>query len=82
VETEDIDIDDLRNNTVYAGFDESSDTIRMFWDVVRSFAPDQKSKLLKFVTSRYVRILNVRDYYRLTNDHLAVREDLCSDSRN
>ena len=48
-----IDLDDLRLNTVYGGWegDEANDTIRDFWSVVESFDKDDRGKLVKFVTS-------------------------------
>ncbi|CCG83316.1 E3 ubiquitin-protein ligase UPL6 [Taphrina deformans PYCC 5710] len=46
-----IDIDDLRRNTVYGGFDEQDPAVRIFWDVVREFDNEERRKLVKFVTS-------------------------------
>jgi ubiquitin-protein ligase E3 C len=48
-----IDLRDLRDNTVYGGWDgdEANDTIRDFWDVVEGFDKDERSRLVKFVTS-------------------------------
>ncbi|KAM0751833.1 HECT-domain-containing protein [Meredithblackwellia eburnea MCA 4105] len=48
-----IDIEDLKANTVYGGWDgdEANDTIRNFWSVVERFDKDDRSKLVKFVTS-------------------------------
>ncbi|KAK4056483.1 ubiquitin-protein ligase (E3) [Microbotryomycetes sp. JL221] len=50
---QDIDLDDLRSSTVYGGWDgeEANDTIRMFWKVVNEFNAEQRTKLIKFVTS-------------------------------
>ncbi|KAG6693556.1 hypothetical protein I3842_09G006200 [Carya illinoinensis] len=48
----DIDVDDLRNNTRYTGgFSEGSRTIKIFWEVIRDFEPEERCMLLKFVTS-------------------------------
>jgi len=48
----DVDIDDLRDNTVYGGvYDEQEETIAAFWSVVKGFTPEQRRKLLLFVTS-------------------------------
>ncbi|KAL4371494.1 hypothetical protein HN51_015998 [Arachis hypogaea] len=48
----DIDIDDLKNNTRYTGgYNERSKTIKIFWEVVKGFKPDERCMLLKFVTS-------------------------------
>ncbi|KJE88758.1 ubiquitin protein ligase [Capsaspora owczarzaki ATCC 30864] len=47
-----VDIEDLRENTVYQGsYSQTHPTILMFWDVVRSFDHVQRRDLLKFVTS-------------------------------
>ncbi|KAH8928415.1 HECT-domain-containing protein [Atractiella rhizophila] len=54
VEGEEIDVDDLRNNTVYSGadgFDEAHETVRLFWSVVKRFSNEEKKNLIKFVTS-------------------------------
>ncbi|KAF7818710.1 E3 ubiquitin-protein ligase UPL7 [Senna tora] len=48
----DIDIDDLKNNTRYTGgYNEGSRTIKIFWEVVKDFEPEERCMLLKFVTS-------------------------------
>uniref|UniRef100_A0A2P2L6X6 HECT-type E3 ubiquitin transferase n=1 Tax=Rhizophora mucronata TaxID=61149 RepID=A0A2P2L6X6_RHIMU len=48
----DIDVDDLRNNTRYTGgYSEGSRTIKLFWEVIKGFTPNERCKLLKFVTS-------------------------------
>ncbi|KAH8832744.1 HECT-domain-containing protein [Flagelloscypha sp. PMI_526] len=47
-----VDIDDLRNNTVYGGlYDDQHETIVAFWNVVESFDQEKRSQLLRFVTS-------------------------------
>ncbi|RUS24863.1 hypothetical protein BC938DRAFT_472979 [Jimgerdemannia flammicorona] len=46
-----IDIDDLRANTVYSGFNETDPTIQNFWWVVSHMDNDQKRNFVKFVTS-------------------------------
>ncbi|KAG9291049.1 hypothetical protein G9A89_012921 [Geosiphon pyriformis] len=46
-----IDIDDLRVNTVYAGYEDNDFVIQNFWAVVKSFSEEQKQKFVKFVTS-------------------------------
>jgi len=45
----DIDIDDLRRNSVSHGLSEATE--RAFWEVVRGFDPSEKRALVKFVTS-------------------------------
>ncbi|KAJ9181481.1 hypothetical protein P3X46_009608 [Hevea brasiliensis] len=48
----DIDVDDLRNNTRYTGgYSEGSWTIKLFWEVIKGFEPNERCMLLKFVTS-------------------------------
>ncbi|KAK7041620.1 ubiquitin-protein ligase (E3) [Paramarasmius palmivorus] len=47
-----IDIADLRAHTNYGGlYDDREPTIEAFWDVVKEFDQEQRSKLLRFVTS-------------------------------
>ncbi|KAG5556744.1 hypothetical protein RHGRI_007120 [Rhododendron griersonianum] len=48
----DIDVDDLRSNTKYTGgYTEGSRTIKIFWEVISGFEPNERCMLLKFVTS-------------------------------
>uniref|UniRef100_A0A7N0UAZ7 HECT-type E3 ubiquitin transferase n=1 Tax=Kalanchoe fedtschenkoi TaxID=63787 RepID=A0A7N0UAZ7_KALFE len=48
----DIDVDDLKKNTRYSGgYTEGSRTIKLFWEVLTGFEPQQRCMLLKFVTS-------------------------------
>ncbi|KAG4305045.1 hypothetical protein PORY_001720 [Pneumocystis oryctolagi] len=46
-----IDIDDLRNNSVYGGFKYDDPVIELFWSVVYEFSDLERRLLLKFVTS-------------------------------
>lgn len=47
-----VNIEDLKNNTNYAGGYSADDPfIKLFWIVVHDFTDEQKTKLLKFVTS-------------------------------
>ena len=52
-----IDVDDLRRNTLYGGVYTIGDdqrehpTVRMFWDVMHKMSNDERKKVLKFVTS-------------------------------
>ncbi len=46
----DIDVDDWRNNTEYHNYQTSSSQIQWLWRAVRSFDPEEKAKLLQFVT--------------------------------
>lgn len=48
----DFDVDDLRSNTRYTGgYSEGSRTVKLFWEVIRGFTPNERCMLLKFVTS-------------------------------
>lgn len=47
-----IDVEDLKNNTVYTGgYGLEDPTIIAFWNVVSSFSDEERSQLIKFVTS-------------------------------
>lgn len=47
-----VDIEDLRQNTVYGGlYDDDHPTIKLFWDVMEEFDGEQRGRVLKFVTS-------------------------------
>jgi len=47
-----VDIEDLKKHTNYVGGYSSEDpAIDLFWTVVNDFTDEQKTKLLKFVTS-------------------------------
>lgn len=52
-----IDVEDLRNNTMYGGVYQIGDdgkeheTIRLFWRVMRELDDEQRRKVLRFVTS-------------------------------
>ncbi|VVC25277.1 Hypothetical protein CINCED_3A008949 [Cinara cedri] len=47
-----VDLEDLKNHTNYAGGYSADDpSIDLFWTVVNDFTDEQKTKLLKFVTS-------------------------------
>jgi len=46
----DIDIDDLRRNTVYHGFRESDPYIQEFWSLLRHSSNQDKENFLLFVT--------------------------------
>lgn len=56
-DSSEIDIDDLRRNTVYSGLyvigddDEEHPTIKLFWKVMASFTDSQKRDVLKYVSS-------------------------------
>lgn len=45
-----IDIDDLRANTEYAGYTAASQTIQWFWQVVRELNKQELALLVQFVT--------------------------------
>lgn len=47
-----VDIEDLKRHTNYVGGYSADDpAITLFWSVVHDFTDEQKTKLLKFVTS-------------------------------
>eukprot|EP00049_Salpingoeca_infusionum_P010474 m.180003 g.180003 ORF g.180003 m.180003 type:complete len:510 (+) comp14651_c3_seq1:981-2510(+) len=45
-----VDIEDLRANTEYRSYSSSSPQIQWFWRAVRSFEPEERVKLVQFVT--------------------------------
>jgi len=42
---------DLKDNTLYRGYNNSDNVIKYFWEVVEEFNSEYKSRLLMFVTS-------------------------------
>jgi ubiquitin-protein ligase E3 C len=56
-DSSEIDISDLRANTIYSGLyvvgddEEEHPTIKIFWDVLREMEDQDRKKVLKFVTS-------------------------------
>ncbi|RKK80022.1 hypothetical protein BFJ69_g4542 [Fusarium oxysporum] len=56
-DSSEIDIEDLRNHTIYSGLyqigddGEEHETIKLFWKVMRSFTDDQRRAVLKYVSS-------------------------------
>lgn len=56
-DSSEIDVEDLRRNTIYSGLYEIGDdgqehpTIQMFWEVMRSMEDSQRRDVLKYVTS-------------------------------
>ena len=53
----DIDVDDLRMNTLYGGVytigddKEEHRTVKLFWEAMKSMRNEERQKVLKFVTS-------------------------------
>lgn len=45
-----IDVDDLRRNTVYHGFNDRDPFIEEFWLIIKSYSPEEREKFLSFVT--------------------------------
>ena len=45
-----IDVDDWKKHTDYRGYTESDEVIQFFWQTVRSWDSEQKSRLLQFTT--------------------------------
>lgn len=56
-DSSEIDVTDLQKNTIYGGVytigddGEEHPSVRLFWDVMRSFSDADRRKVLKFVTS-------------------------------
>ncbi|KAF5026121.1 hypothetical protein F66182_1769 [Fusarium sp. NRRL 66182] len=56
-DSSEIDIDNLRHNTIYSGLyeigddGEEHDTIKLFWKVMRGFTDAQRRDVLKYITS-------------------------------
>ncbi|KAI0386687.1 HECT-domain-containing protein [Hypomontagnella monticulosa] len=46
----DIDVDDWKKHTDYRGYTESDEVIQFFWQTVRTWDGEQKSRLLQFTT--------------------------------
>ncbi|RZC63781.1 hypothetical protein C5167_025526 [Papaver somniferum] len=47
----DIDMADMREHTIYRGFNGDSPIIRRFWEVANGFSKDDKARLLQFMTA-------------------------------
>ncbi|RKF60978.1 E3 ubiquitin-protein ligase RSP5 [Erysiphe neolycopersici] len=45
-----IDVEDWKKHTDYRGYTESDEVIRFFWQTIRSWDAEQKSRLLQFAT--------------------------------
>jgi len=45
-----IDVDDLRRNTVYHGYNDHDPYIQEFWRIVKALSPGEKEKFLQFAT--------------------------------
>jgi len=48
---QDIDISELRRYARYVGWDASHRSVKDFWSIVKKFGPEEKKKLLEFVTA-------------------------------
>jgi E3 ubiquitin-protein ligase HUWE1 len=46
----DIDIEDLRRNTTYTGYQPHDPTIHAFWKVLHSFSKEEQALFVQFVT--------------------------------
>ena len=46
----DIDVDDWKKHTDYRGYTENDEVVQFFWQTVRSWDGEQKSRLLQFTT--------------------------------
>lgn len=47
----DVDVTDWQNNVEYGGYLPQDISVRYFWEIVYEMTPEEKSKLIKFVTS-------------------------------
>ena len=47
----DINIEDWKNNVEYGGYSDDDPSIKMFWEIVEEMTPEERFKLIKFVTS-------------------------------
>ncbi|KAL6452038.1 HUL5 E3 ubiquitin-protein ligase HUL5 [Candida maltosa Xu316] len=47
----DINIDDWKSNVEYGGYLDNDPSVRMFWEIVEEMTPQERFKLVKFVTS-------------------------------
>jgi E3 ubiquitin-protein ligase HUWE1 len=45
-----IDLDDLRANTDYHGYEVNNPIISQFWNILKSFSKEEKALFLQFVT--------------------------------
>ena len=75
--TGNVDIEDLKQNTVYhGGYSEDHPTIKLFWEVVESMTPEEHRKLLSFVTSsNRTPLLGFRSLNPLFGIHSAGTDD-------
>ena len=73
----DIDVADLRANSVYHGaYNEEHPTIQLFWEVVEEMSPEEHRKLLTFVTScSRTPLLGFKELFPLFSIHSAGVED-------
>ncbi|KAF8334172.1 uncharacterized protein EI90DRAFT_3121512 [Cantharellus anzutake] len=46
----DIDVDDWEEHTVYRGYERNDEVIRWFWQIIRSWPTERRSRLLQFAT--------------------------------
>lgn len=45
-----IDIDDLRENTIYVGYTSHHKTIQLFWQALHEFDNSERAEFIQFVT--------------------------------
>ena len=45
-----VDVDDWTKHTDYRGYDINDQVIKWFWECIRSWPPERKSRLLQFAT--------------------------------
>ncbi|KAG2382979.1 hypothetical protein C9374_004946 [Naegleria lovaniensis] len=48
----DVDVEKLKQHTIYEGYTVQSKEVKYFWEILHSFSPEQRSLFLKFVWGR------------------------------
>ncbi|KAL9653011.1 hypothetical protein ABK040_015526 [Willaertia magna] len=48
----DLDVEKLKQHTIYEGYNAQSREVKLFWEILQSFTPEQRSLYLKFVWGR------------------------------
>nr|CAG4713265.1 unnamed protein product [Naegleria fowleri] len=48
----DVDVEKLKQHTIYEGYTAQSKEVKYFWEILQSFSPEQRSLFLKFVWGR------------------------------
>ena len=67
-----IDVTDLKKNTVYTTYHIDSIQIQWFWEVVEEFGKEEKIKLLRFVTGQNRAPIGGFSQLKDTNNHVTL----------